>query len=100
MQQFTLLPSQPAAKPCKLGMRHIAADQGLVWQFLDCRALRQIKSSGKLAESFDLMEQQSMSPKPPKSCLVCAVAMQTTMTEKSIVHHCRRCDLVITIAPL
>jgi predicted DNA-binding ribbon-helix-helix protein len=44
-------------------MRHIADDESFVWQFLDCRALRQIKSSEKLAESFDLSSEKVVAMK-------------------------------------
>lgn len=34
---------------------------------------------------------------PPKSCLICSTAMQTTKTDERIIHECGRCGMSITI---
>lgn len=41
---------------------------------------------------------QAETPAPPKACPVCRVAMQLRSDGDDLVHHCKRCDLTVTIA--
>jgi hypothetical protein len=47
--------------------------------------------------SSNFMEQKPERLVPPKSCLICSVAMQATKTDERIVHRCERCGMIITI---
>ena len=34
---------------------------------------------------------------PPRSCLICGVAMQATKTDERIIHQCHNCGMTITV---